>query len=65
MSRVPCFVRRRALPPDEPEFFFLNRIEARIGRDVRSTTQWDDVFNLRYLLKLEKKYVNGPEGFSE
>ena len=51
--------------PNDLEFFFLNRIEARTGKDFRATTSWDDVYNLRHHLKLEKKYVNGPVGFSE
>ena len=51
--------------PNDLEFFFLNRIEARTGKDFRTTTSWDDVYNLRHHLKLEKKYVNGPVGFSE
>ena len=34
-------------------------------KDFRATTSWDDVYNLRNHLKLEKKYVNGPVGFSE
>ncbi|MBV8075069.1 MAG: hypothetical protein JO284_01640 [Planctomycetaceae bacterium] len=64
-DQVPPTPGDEVKEPNDLEFFFLNRIEARTGRDFRSTTRWDDVFNLRYLLKLEKKYVNGPEGFSE
>ena len=51
--------------PNDLEFYFLNRIEGRTGVDFRSTIQWDDVFHLVPLLKLEKKYVHGPSGFSE
>jgi pilus assembly protein CpaC len=47
------------------EFYLLNRIEGRTGRDFRSTTEWDDPYGLRYHLNLEKKYVNGPVGFSD
>jgi pilus assembly protein CpaC len=47
------------------EFYFLNRIEGRTGKDFRATTEWDDPWGLRYHLNLEKKYVNGPVGFSE
>ena len=64
-DQVPPTPGDEVKEPNDLEFFFLNRIEARTGRDFRSTTRWDDVFNLRYHLNLEKKYVNGPAGFSE
>jgi pilus assembly protein CpaC len=51
--------------PNDLEFYLLNRIEGRTGNDSRATTTWDDVYHLRNHLKLEKKYVNGPVGFSE
>ena len=51
--------------PNDLEFFFLGRIEARTGRDWRSTTGWADPFDLVRLLKLEKRYVQGPSGFSD
>lgn len=50
--------------PNDLEFFLLNRIEGRTGRDFRATTAWDDPMNLTRLLKLVPKYVNGPSGFS-
>jgi pilus assembly protein CpaC len=50
--------------PNDLEFFLLNRIEGRTGRDFRATTSWDDPMNLTRLLKLVPKYVNGPSGFS-
>ena len=51
--------------PNDLELFFLNRIEGRTGKEFRSTTAWDDVYHLRDLLKLERKYIQGPVGFSE
>jgi pilus assembly protein CpaC len=51
--------------PNDLEVFFLNRIEGRTGKDFRGTTNWDDPFNLRQHLNLEKKYVQGPIGYSE
>ncbi len=51
--------------PNDLEVYFLNRIEGRTGKDFRATTNWDDPFNLRYHLNLEKKYVQGPVGYSE
>ena len=64
-GQVPPTPGDEVKQPNDLEFFFLNRIEARTGKDFRATTSWDDVYNLRNHLKLEKKYVNGPVGFSE
>lgn len=64
-GQVPPTPGDEVKQPNDLEFFFLNRIEARTGKDFRATTSWDDVYNLRHHLKLEKKYVNGPVGFSE
>ena len=64
-GQVPPTPGDEVKEPNDLEFFFLNRIEARTGKDFRATTAWDDVYNLRHHLKLEKKYVNGPVGFSE
>jgi pilus assembly protein CpaC len=64
-GQVPPTPGDEVKEPNDLEFFFLNRIEARTGKDFRATTAWDDVYNLRKHLKLEKKYVNGPVGFSE
>jgi pilus assembly protein CpaC len=47
------------------ELYLLNRIESRTGRDFRSTTNWDDPFHFRDLLRLQSKYVCGPHGFTE
>ncbi len=51
--------------PNDLEFYFLNRLEGRTGKDHRATTNWDDPLNLNKHLNLEKKYVQGPVGFSE
>ena len=64
-GQVPPTSGDEVKEPNDLEFFFLNRIEARTGKDFRATTAWDDIYNLRNHLKLEKKYVNGPVGFSE
>ena len=64
-GQVPPTPGDEVKEPNDLEFFFLNRIEARTGKDFRATTAWDDIYNLRNHLKLEKKYVNGPVGFSE
>jgi pilus assembly protein CpaC len=51
--------------PNDLEFYFLNRIESRTGRDFRSTTKWDDPLHIRNLLHLESKEVCGPHGFED
>jgi pilus assembly protein CpaC len=51
--------------PNDLEFYLLNRIEGRTGRDWRSTTNGYDPLRFQRLLHLESKYVHGPSGFSE
>lgn len=50
--------------PNDLEFYLLGRIESRVGRDFRSTTQWDDPHHLVQKLKLERRYCEGETGFS-
>ena len=51
--------------PNDLEFYFLNRIEGRTGRDFRATTQGADPLRIGRLLRLERKHVHGPVGFSD
>jgi pilus assembly protein CpaC len=64
-GQVPPTPGDEVKEPNDLEFYLLNRIEGRTGKDFRATTQWDDPLGLRHHLKLEKKYVSGPVGFSE
>lgn len=64
-GQVPPTPGDEVKEPNDVEFYFLNRIEGRTGKDFRGTTQWDDPWGLRHLLNLEKKYINGPVGFSD
>jgi pilus assembly protein CpaC len=64
-GQVPPTPGDEVKEPNDLELFLLNRIEGRTGNDFRSTTKWDDVYHLRDLFKLEKKYIQGPVGFSE
>ena len=64
-DQVPPTPGDEVKDPNDLEFYFLNRIEGRTGKDFRATTRWDDPYNLRHHLGLEKKYVNGPVGFSD
>ncbi len=51
--------------PNDLEFYFLNRIEGRTGRDFRATTDGADPLRISRHLHLERKYVRGPSGFSD
>jgi pilus assembly protein CpaC len=64
-DQVPPTPGDEVKEPNDLELFFLNRIESRTGKDYRSTTLWDDPLGLRFHLNLEKKYLNGPVGFSD
>jgi pilus assembly protein CpaC len=64
-DQVPPTPGDEVKEPNDLEFYLLNRIEARTGYDFRSSTKWDDVYHLRDLLKLERKYVAGPVGFTD
>jgi pilus assembly protein CpaC len=52
--------------PNDLEFYLLNRIEGRTGRDFRATTEYDDPLHVvRCLLKLHQDNVQGPHGFCD
>jgi pilus assembly protein CpaC len=50
--------------PNDLEFYFLNRIEGRTGRDWRATTDYDGQL-LRRVLKMEQDHMQGLHGFCE
>jgi pilus assembly protein CpaC len=52
--------------PNDLEFYLLNRIEGRTGKDFRATTNYDDALHvLRCFMKLENEHVRGPHGFCD
>jgi pilus assembly protein CpaC len=61
---VPPLPGAEIQDPNNLEFYFLNRIEGRTGREFRSTTSWDDPWHLSRIMKLERDHVCGPFGFS-
>jgi pilus assembly protein CpaC len=63
--QVPCLPGADIDDPNDLEFYLMNRIEGRRGRQFRSTTAWDDPWKLAPLLHLERDHVHGPHGFSE
>jgi pilus assembly protein CpaC len=64
-EQVPCSPGDEVKGPNDLEFYFMNRIEGRTGRDFRATTEYDDPLHLVHHIRLEKKYVSGPCGFSD
>ena len=59
-DQVPPTPGDEVKEPNDLEFYFLNRIEARTGKDFRATTTWDDPYNLRNHLKLGKEVRSRP-----
>jgi pilus assembly protein CpaC len=52
--------------PTDLEFYLLNRIEGRTGRDWRSTTNYEDCLHiLRCNMKLQKDHIRGPYGYCD
>ncbi|HEV3204280.1 MAG TPA: pilus assembly protein N-terminal domain-containing protein [Gemmataceae bacterium] len=62
---VPCLPGEEVKGPTDLELYLLGRLEGRTGRDFRATTEYDDPLHLIHHLKLERKYLAGPCGFSE
>ncbi len=62
---VPCLPGDEVKDPNDLEFYLMNRIEGRTGRDFRSTTRWDNPCCFVELMKLEQGCVSGPVGFSQ
>ncbi len=64
-DQVPLGPGALYFQPNDLEFFFLNRLESRVGRDHRGTTHWDDRLNWVRLMNLEKRSAHGQVGFPE
>ncbi|NBO91010.1 MAG: hypothetical protein EBV06_01645 [Planctomycetia bacterium] len=63
-GQVPPAPGDEVKAPNDLEFYLLNRLEGRTGRDWRATTKYDDPLRvLRCLMKLEDTYLCGPHGF--
>jgi pilus assembly protein CpaC len=63
-DEVPCLPTEGLTDPNDLEFYLLNRLEGRTGREFHSTREWDDPWKLRYLMHLEQSGRFGPVGFS-
>jgi len=65
-GQVPPLPGDEVNEPNDLEFYFLGRIEGRTGRDVRSTTNYDDpMYLLRCFMKLQDEHVQGIHGYCE
>jgi pilus assembly protein CpaC len=65
-DQVPPVPGDEVNEPNDLEFYLLNRIQGRTGRDFRDTIEYDDALHVvRCLLKLEKEHVRGPFGFCD
>lgn len=63
-ENVPCLPGEELKDPNDWEFYLLNRIEGRTGRDWSAAREWDDPWHLRQLMHLERSSISGPVGFS-
>jgi pilus assembly protein CpaC len=61
---VPCLPTDGVTDPNDLEFYLLNRIEGRTGREFSSARHWDDPWHLRQLMHLEQRCISGPIGLS-
>jgi len=64
-GQVPPTPGEEVDQPNDLEFFFMNRIEGRTGVDARATTMYDDPLHLVRPALIERKYMNGPVGYSK
>jgi pilus assembly protein CpaC len=55
----------RIFQPNDPEFYFLGRIEGKLGREFRATMGWQDPLNLMKHYQSEQQWVIGPHGHAD
>lgn len=60
-DQVPPSPGANVKEPNDLEFYLLNRLEGRTGRNFHSTTNWDDY----KAIHLQRKYMKGPLGHCE
>ncbi|MCY2986397.1 MAG: hypothetical protein NTY19_00775 [Planctomycetota bacterium] len=63
-DQVPALPGAEVKEPTDLEFYLLNRMEGRTGRNYNTTQNADDPLHLVRLLRLEQKSVCGPVGLS-
>jgi pilus assembly protein CpaC len=55
----------RVYQPNDAEFFFLGRIEGKLGREFRATVAEHDPLNLMKHFQSEQHWVAGPHGYAD
>lgn len=55
----------RVFQPNDAEFYFLGRIEGKLGREFRATKAEQDPLNLMKHFDSEKQWVIGPHGYAD
>jgi pilus assembly protein CpaC len=55
----------RVMQPNDPEFYFLGRIEGKLGREFRATVGEQDPLNIMKHYQSEQHWVIGPHGHAD
>jgi pilus assembly protein CpaC len=55
----------RVLQPNDFEFYFLGRIEGKLGRDFRATVREHDPLDVMKHYRSEQQWVIGPHGYAD
>ncbi|WP_250846935.1 type II and III secretion system protein family protein [Aquisphaera insulae] len=55
----------RVFQPSDAEFYFLGRIEGKLGREFRATVADKDPLNLMKHFQSEQQWVTGPHGYAD
>jgi pilus assembly protein CpaC len=62
-SEVPPTAADRVIQPNDFEFYFLNRIEGKTGKDFRATVRELDPLDVMKHFQSDARYVVGPHGY--
>jgi pilus assembly protein CpaC len=64
-DEVPPLPGDEVRVPTDFEFFFKGRIEGLTNQHYRATSSWNDPLGVERRLKIEKKYISGPFGYTQ
>ena len=64
-NEVPPAPGDRVFQPNDYEFFFLGRIEGKLGREFRATVRELDPLNVMKHIASENRWVVGPHGHAD
>ena len=64
-NEVPLSPGDRVFSPNDLEFFFLGRIEGKLGREFRATVAEHDPAGVMKHIQSENRWVIGPHGHSD